>query len=163
MKPRLSTSKKWVSLPREYLQQINEVFTEKFKDSLQGSQIVTEGRIYSKELLLRVGCLKTHSLRQSNFETSIEYDGNKQNVISLTYKAIDLIDSMMDEYLSHHKETAFPRTWQVFHFEGQEIFLQYSTINTKLESHADQLLGETESNDLVQDDDNNSGGYKGET
>ena len=149
MKPRLTTSRKWTSLPKEYLQQIKEVFTEKFQESLQGGEIITEGRIYPKELLLRIGYIEPCSLKQINFEISIEYDKNKQNMIQLIYTAIDCIGSMMNEHFSS-KETDFLLSWQPFDFEGQKIFLQHSTINTKLETRANELLSKTHSHDLVQ-------------
>ena len=133
MKPRLSDSKKWTSLPPEYLQQIKEVFTEKFNDFLQEGTLITQGRIYPKELLLRVGYLGSQSIKQANFEVSIEYDKKQQNMVQLIYKAIDCAGSMMHEYFSGTKETEFPQFWQPFDLEGQEIFIQYSTINTELE------------------------------
>ena len=153
MEPRLATSKKWTSLPKEYLQQIQEVFIDKFHNSLQRGQIIIEGRIYPEEFLLRVGYQGFPSTKPDNFEVSIEYDRNKQNMLQLIDKAIDCADSMMHEYFSNNKKIEFPKAWQPFDMEGQKVFLQHSTVNTELETHADRLLDETINyDDLIQGD-----------
>ena len=151
MEPRLKPSSKWTSLPKEQLQQIKEAFAEKFKEALQGGAILVEGRIYSEELILCVGYAKSLALKQSNFEVSLQYDKDKQNALKLIYKAVDCIESMMHEYFSHQEKIELPRSWHPLKFEGQEVFVQYSTVNTELEAWANQLLGKSSANGLIQD------------
>ena len=156
MKPRLAKSKKWTSLPVEYLQQITQVFIEYFRPSLKGGQIKVQGRIYKEELCFQVSYLpspKQINLKQANFEASIEYDRNKDNMIQLVNKAIDCTGVMVEKYFANPRKIEFPRSWQSTIFEQQEVFLQYSTINTHLENLADQILGHTEPSYLVKGQD----------
>ena len=34
-----------------------------------------------------------------------------------------------------------PTTWQVYDFDGEQVYLQYSSVNSRLEDEADRLLG----------------------
>jgi len=144
MQPRLKTSKKWTAFPKEYSEQIEGVFKENFADYLTNGKLVIEGRIYPEEILLRVGYHKDGRIRQANFEVSMEYCQQKQDAVDRIHNCIDAAASMMMEYFETDGEVEFPRKWQEYPFNGQSIFLQYSTVNTDLEAQADALLGEDE-------------------
>ena len=152
MEPRLKSSKKWTELPKEYLEQIQQVFRQNFKKHIGEGQIIAEGRIYPEELLLRVGFLEKGRLKQANFEASLQYKKNKDNVVQLIYFCIDCTASMMTEYFEAKGEADFPREWKKFEVDKQEIHLKHSTVNSALEAEADQILGEA-TEDLVQGDD----------
>ncbi len=153
MEPRLKTSKKWTSFPNEYLKQIQSVFNKSFKLHLESGKILTEGRIYKEELLLKVGFLHNKSIKQSNFEISIQYDKNKENAVQLIYLMIDVAATMMDEFFMAENDHDFPKIWQEYEVENKKVYLQYSSTNDELESQADQLLGIDKSEGLIQQGD----------
>lgn len=151
MIPRLKTSKKWTAFPEEYLHQIEEVFTSTFKRQLSQSQLIVEGRIYTEEILLRVGIREKGRLAQSNFEVSMSYSQKSQDAIDRIHDCIDAAASMMNDYFSSEKEADFPRQWQEFEFNQRPLFLQFSTENSDLEAQADALLGQS-FEEMVQED-----------
>lgn len=148
MKPRLTKSKKWTALPAEYLKQIETVFIEGFAAQLTGHKLMIEGRIYSEEILLRVGILEKGRLAQRNFEVSINYSPKTKDAVERIHNAIDAAASMMNEHFEDPENDDFPRTWKEYDFDNQKVYLQYSTVNSELEAQADALLGEADS-DLV--------------
>jgi hypothetical protein len=151
MQPRLKTSTKWTSLPKELCQQVRDVFTESFAEAIKSGEIQVLGRIYPQELLLCVGYLEKGRLRPANFEISIDFDANKQNALELIHCAVDCAASMMGEYFAVDGDlTDFPREWQPFKVEGKSVFAQVTTTNTDLEREANRLLG-IEKDDLVQE------------
>lgn len=143
MKPRLKSSKKWTLLPPDFIRQIQELYEKNFKDLLDDQDILIEGRIYPEEILLRVGLRIPESIRQSNFEVSLEYSAEKDNAIEMIHVAVDAAASMMAEHLENPDEIIdFPEVWQKFPFENHEVYLQFNTINSDLEAQANALLGE---------------------
>lgn len=152
MQPRLKYSSKWTPIPAELAQQINELFSENFSSYIDGGTVVVEGRIYLKEVLLRLGYRAKNELRQANFEISVEYDRNKDNMIKMIHIAVDCAASMMESYFTE-QNAEFPRSWEKFDFSGRSIYLQFSSTNTALESQADQLLGIQAEDNLMRGDD----------
>lgn len=145
MNPRLKNSKRWTSLPKELLKQIEELFDQNYGNRLKGkTKFIVEGRIYTSELILRTGFVAEGELRQRNFEVSIEFDPNKENAIKQIHLAVDCAASMLEDYLSEDgtEWDDFPKTWQSFKVEGKTAYLQVSAINSALESEADRLLKE---------------------
>ena len=164
MIPRLSTSKKWTEMPEELTSQIRSVFEEHFEEACKDGEIVIEGRIYPEELLMRVGYLPEGQLAQANFEVSLEFDPKKQNALEQVHFLVDCAAAMLNEYLQEKDLEPFPRQWRSLVFDNQEVFIQVSTVNSKLEAEADRILGVDESS-LVQgdeeDSDDDSGSAKG--
>lgn len=154
MVPRLNSSKKWTALPPELVEQVRTVFEEAFeKQKMQGAFKV-EGRIYSHELLFRVGFAEAGRLKQANFEVSIDFNPAKQNALELIHLAIDCAASMLEEHFSN--EEAFeemPTAWKPVEIEGRRLHVQVSTVNSTLEAEADRLLGESGEDALVVGDD----------
>lgn len=151
MEPRLKTSKKWTSFPDEYLKQVQKVFNKSFHLHLENGKILTEGRIYQEELLLKVGYLENNRLKQSNFEISVQYDKKTENAVQLIYLLIDVAATMMDEFFMAETDQDFPRIWQEYDVENKKVYLQYTSTNDDLEKQADQLLGLYDES-LVKDD-----------
>lgn len=142
MEPRLKTSKKWTALPKELLEQIRQIFVENFPKQAKGGKMFAEGRIYPEELLFAIGFLPFKQLRQHNFEVSIPYKANKDNVMSLVHIAVDAAASLLAQLFEDEEAVCeFPRTWQEFTFEGRKLYIQYTTENTELTEEADRLLG----------------------
>jgi hypothetical protein len=148
MKPRLNSSKKWTAFPKDYLQQIEDVFKQNFGAQLGGAKLVIEGRIYTEEILLRVGFQEKGRLTQPNFEVSMNYKQKQADAVQRIHDCIDAAASMMDEYFNTDGEAEFPLIWKEYDFNKQKLYLQFSTVNSSLEAEADKLLGK-EFNDLL--------------
>ena len=168
MTPRLPSSTKWTEIPKELAEKIREVFAQQFSKASEVGEFIVEGRIYQKEILLRIGYLPHGRLRQLNLEASIEYapEGlaqKQKSTMEPLYVAVDTIGSVMDEVLDavaiedddilENEELDLPRDWTSVEFDQDEVFLKFSTINSKLEAEADRLLGDASnlSNRLVHD------------
>lgn len=60
------------------------------------------------------------------------------------FSCVDILGSLMEEYFEGGEDIDkidIPLHWKGYEFEGEEIYLQYSTVNTKLEEEANRLLG----------------------
>jgi len=142
MHPRLKTSKKWSPLPKEFLKQVESVFKQTFKSQIDQGKVVVDGRVYPEELLVSVGYHGGKGLRQSNFEVSIQYKKDKDNVIQLLNLSVDVAASLFEQYFASEDDHEFPRLWQEFDVENRPVFVQYTGTNSELESEANKLLGE---------------------
>lgn len=152
MEPRLKSSTKWTSLPGEILKQIREVFSQAFPDASRIGRFLIEGRIYKEELLVRVGYNEHGRLKQHNFEVSIEYKVDKDNMLKLVHLGIDVCASLMSELFKEDDDSEFPRIWTEFEVENRKLFVQYSGINSELEKQADELLGKDNSDLIIGED-----------
>ncbi len=153
MFPRLNTSKKWTSIPQEYIDQIKQVFSENFAEHLLGAKLIVQGRIYQQEILLRVGYLEKDRLAQSNFEVSIDYKSSSSDqIMEKIHTAIDAVGSIMNEYFEMEQNLDLPRVWKEFEFNKTKLYIQFSTENTDLEQQANELLGVTEDQILNDND-----------
>lgn len=169
MEPRLKTSTKWTDIPKEMLQQIEDVFLEQFSGFLAGRKIRIQARLYPKEVLFCAGIYQPGQLSQNNFEISSSYDLAAKDFMGSLHLAIDASASLMLEYLEKDGEVDFPYEWKSIEFDSKEIFFRYSTTNTELEAQADALLGkdpksfyqeEEDPLDMTEEDDEESGGRK---
>lgn len=152
MQPRLKSSKKWTAFPADYLEQIRSLFLENFKAPLGEGELVIEGRIYTNEIMLRVGYLEKGRLAQSNFEVSVDYSTDQKDVVEKLGLCVDAAASMMDEYFENDGEVDFPFAWKSFPFNKKTLFLKYSTENSRLEEEANRLLGVTQDSLVVEED-----------
>lgn len=142
MQPRLKNSRQWTPLPEEFLNQIKSVFNQNFKEHLaHGGKVQAAGKIFPSEILVGVGYLAPGTLRQLNWEISIEYSRNKDNVMRLLHLAVDAAGALFEQLFAAENDQDFPRTWEAVEFEGRKIFVQFTTTNTELEAQADRLLG----------------------
>ena len=153
MEPRLPFSSKWTPIPDELADQMTEIFQETFASYLKKGRIFVEGRIYLRELLLRVGYMEKGRLRQDNFEVSIEYVQDKDNMMKMIHLGVDCAASMLEQFFGQPGEVDFPRSWKNFEVDGRQVYLQYTTVNTELESAADELLGEGATDALMRGED----------
>ena len=151
MEPRLKTSKKWTPLPSELVEQIESLFTENFAEQSSGGRFLFEGRIYPGELLLRLGYLPQSALRQNNFELSIDYNSQRENLMNLIHMAVDATASLFADWLED-EENKPSTNWQEFSVQNKKIYARYSTLNTELEAEADRILGEDKSSLVVDED-----------
>lgn len=151
MIPRLKSSKKWTSFPKEYADQILSVFKENFAQYLDNAELLIEGRIYAEEIMLRVGYLEEGRLAQANFEISMNYSQEQQDAVTRIHNCVDAAGSMMMEYLENEGEVDFPYSWKEVPFQGKKIYLKFSTENTNLEAEANRLLGLAEDELLHED------------
>lgn len=152
MEPRLKSSKKWTSIPQEYLEQIQEALRQAFSEQAQKGQFIAEGQIYAQEILIRLGYLEAGRLKQANFEVSLEYDQAKDNALKVINTGIDCAASMAQQYFEDGEDVDFPRQWKKFEVNKREVYVCHSTVNSQLEKQADQLLGLDDQGELVKDD-----------
>lgn len=154
MNPRYKTSKKWTDLPADLKKQISSIFEQNFKQEIgPNSEIRTEGRIYPQEILLSVGIHRQGELRFHNFQVSIDHKNEPEKVVELIYVAVDSIASLMTEYFQNNEDIELPYTWMEYPFNGQKVWLQFSTDNPDLEAEANRLLGEADDSLLKNADD----------
>ncbi len=151
MQPRLKTSKISTDLPKDLLSQITEIFAETFSDHLKKSQVIAEGRIYSNEVLLRIGATQGKQLKQINFLVSIDYKQGKDQVMSLVQVGVDVLATLFDDYFSNQDDSDLPRQWTELNADGKKLYILYSTVNDKLESEADKLLGVEKNDSFVKE------------
>lgn len=150
MQPRLKTSKKWTAIPKELSAQIKQVFKQSFADQIGKGSIFADGRIYPTEILMSVGFKpEGKGLRQFNWDISIEYKRDKDNVMKLLTLAVDVAGSLFSQLFDSENDHDFPRIWAEVDFEGKKVFVQYQTENTELENEANKLLGVAEGEELV--------------
>jgi hypothetical protein len=142
--PEKNHPKKWTRFPPELLQQVEGIFAEGFKRNLPVSaKINADGRIYSDELLFRVGFRVTGELAQKNFEVSLDFDPKKENALKKIHLAIDCAASVMEEYFSSdspHPWDDLPKIWQDIQIQNQTVYIQVSSANPELEAEADKIL-----------------------
>jgi hypothetical protein len=163
--PRLASSKQWTDLPKEFTDKICQIFNDQFKIEVQHGSFLVEGRIYPQEIVIRLGYLEGGRLKQINFEASLDIPRpktpeelaetkslaesmeagteKKTGTMDLIYTGIDALGSLMEEYFETDDEDELdvPPQWKEYDFEGDQVYLQYSTLNTRLEQEADRLLG----------------------
>lgn len=156
--PRLSTSKTWTDLPLEFTDKVIEVFKGQFEAEAARGEFLVEGRVYPDEIIVRVGYLESGRLKQFNIEASMDRpkakadeganDNGKLSTMERLYTCIDAVGSVMEDYfdMDEEDELEIPLRWKEFKFDGEAIFLQQSSVNTKLEEEADRILGLLEKN-----------------
>lgn len=150
--PRKSTN-----LPKEFLDNVKQVFSKGFKKQLKTRAIIVEGRIYPDEILLSIGFKESEkSLKQTNFEASMDNVNNK-DIIKKLEVCVDAISSMMSQYFEANEDLDLPKQWQPFPFEGQTVYLQSSGRNTELEAEANKLLGHATGDEMLIDEANELG------
>lgn len=73
-----------------------------------------------------------------------EEASEQSTLMDRLFSCIDVLGSLMEEYFEAGEDVDsidVPLHWKGYEFEGETIFLQYSTVNTKLEEEANRLLG----------------------
>ncbi len=170
MTPRLKNSKKWTAFPPELTAQIGTSFGSQFKVESKQGTFKVEGRIFPSEILLRVGYLENGRLKQSNLEVSIDFKP-KDDVVAKIFTCVDALGSVFFDFFEalntptddpdereSSKESVdptlspgldLPAAWKAFPFLQETVYIQYSTVNTDLETEADRLLG-LHNNSLLQ-------------
>jgi len=149
MKARKNQSKKWSNFPKELIQQITDVFQKEYLGKIDDKSLSVEGRIYSTELMLRVGLSSKTSIKWDNFVCSLDFNPAKENAVKRIHLCVDAIGSFMDHFFElkeksaeNESETTLPITWTEMTVNEQKVFLMYSTENADLEKEADLILKE---------------------
>jgi hypothetical protein len=146
MQPRRSDSKKWTSLPGEYLENLQTTLKSTYEKELADTEVITEGRVFDKEILLRIGLLPKGRLKQNNFEISFDLPEAKDQVLNKLNNAIDFLGSLINEFIdkdgfdNFEHEESLPVIWKPLADRKDIFHFQYSTVNSKLESLADEWL-----------------------
>jgi hypothetical protein len=152
--PRLTTSKTWTELPAEFTKKVNSIFATQFKVEAGYGEFLVEGRIYPDEVVVRIGFVEKGRLKQANFEASMDRIKTPEDkTMDALYSIIDALGGLMEEFfeLDGEEELDIPLAWKAFDFEGETIYLQQTTVNSRLEAEADRILGLLEKS-LVQEE-----------
>ena len=154
MIPRLSTSIKWTPFPSEFTEKIIQVMSENFTEQAAKGHFSVEGRIYPQEILMRVGYNETGRLKQDNFEASMDYTMKtpEQSAQKTIFSCLDAIGTSFDELFNSNEEIELPKHWEAYDFDGDIVWMQYSTVNTDLEAEANRLLNSLGDDSLVKED-----------
>lgn len=152
--PRLATSLKSTEVPKEFLEKVRGVFEKQFEIEAETGEFLAEGMIFPEEVVLRVGYVEKGRLKQINFEASMDIKKSKladadtetaaKGTMDRLYTLIDVLGSLMEEYFQagqEEEEMDVPLYWKEYEFEGETVFMQYSTVNSRLEAEADRILG----------------------
>jgi hypothetical protein len=160
--PRLATSRQWTTLPADFLKKVRAVFEGQFPIETDNGEFIVEGRIYPSEIIVRVGYLENGRLKQVNFEASMdltekptmpsgevedpkEHAERESKTMENLYVCIDALGSLLEEYFEigddEEEGMDIDVHWRPFDFEGDTVYLQTSTVNTRLEEEADRILG----------------------
>lgn len=146
MNPRYKISQKWTPFPPEFSEQIRSVFVQNFEKQLgKTMSLSVDGRIYQKEITLRIGLHSKGELKHFNFEASVDLPPNPANdenkIFETISVAVDALASLVAEYFENDQDIELPYTWTESTFEGKKVWVQHSTENPDLEAEANKLLG----------------------
>lgn len=150
MNPRRSDSKKWTQLPKELSEHIRSAVEEGFKNELKNNEILIDGKIYQNEVTCSIGFTTKGQLKQPNFQISFDIGDSKDDVWPTLQIGLDFIQGTMLDYFNDEENSELPLAWKKVNFKNHIFYFQYSTANTELESMANQLLGETHDEALVE-------------
>jgi hypothetical protein len=146
MQPRRSDSKKWTALPKDYLESVHTTITTQYKKDLKEVEVVVEGRVYDREVLVRIGFLPSRRLKQHNFELAFDVPEAKDQVLIKLNTSLDFLGSVFTEFFAKEGfenseyEESLPILWKPVSFSKDLLHFQYSTVNSRLESMADEWL-----------------------
>jgi hypothetical protein len=146
MNPRYKISLKWTPFPPEFSEQIRTVFVQNFDQQLgKTMSLSVDGRIYQKEITLRIGLHSKGELKHFNFESSVDLpahtEGNEAKIFETISIAVDALATLIAEYFENGMDIELPYTWTEMVFEGKKVWIQHSTENPDLEAEANKLLG----------------------
>ncbi len=144
MSPRNQSKAPWTSLPEEFAFKVLSALEKDFAPQSKNGEFIVEGKIFDNEILIRIGYLEGGRIRQVNFEASFDYDGEKTDIIENFYICIDALGVWMHEYfekVEKDEDIDLPLVWRGSDFKNNTVFLQFSTVNSRLEQEADRLLG----------------------
>jgi hypothetical protein len=159
MEPRLLTSTQWTPFPGELLQQIIEATEDHFSDYERGDrQFIAEGRIYPKEIILRIGLTANKGeLRQDNFEASLEYNSEKDKPVEQIHLLVDFLAETWAEFFEEAPDReVLPLLWTEQFFEKRPVYIRYTSENTDLEKQAAAFLAMDEKKLVYGDEDTHS-------
>lgn len=155
MNPRYKKSLKWTAFPQELVSQIKAIYDQNFSKSFDShTTLSVDGRIYQKEILLRVSLHKKGELKHFNFESSIDLTSSTEDILFAQISAaVDCLGSLVAEYIENDFEIELPYVWTETQFEKKSLWIQHSTENPKLEEEANKLLGLAEDDALLKNAD----------
>ncbi|MES2962951.1 MAG: hypothetical protein V4760_03605, partial [Bdellovibrionota bacterium] len=148
--PRLATSKVSTAVPPEFLAKVRGVFEKQFEIETDLGEFIADGLIFPDEVVLRIGYLESGRLKQINFEASMDIKKTKLadsdattpvGTMERLYTLIDVLGSLMEEYFQAGQiedDMDLPLSWREMEFEGETVYIQHTTVNTRLEEEADR-------------------------
>ncbi len=144
MNPRNQIQSSWTSIPEEFSFKVLNALEAEFAKQAKAGEFIVEGKIFDNEILIRIGYLERGRLRQINFEASVDYDRESSEILDSFYLCVDSLGLWMHEYFEkaeQDEDQDLPLTWRPAEFKNNTVFMQFSTVNSRLEQEADRILG----------------------
>jgi hypothetical protein len=158
MKPRYKISQKWTAFPAEFAEQIRSVFVQNFEKQLgKTMSLSVDGRIFQKEITLRIGLHSKGDLKHFNFEASIDLPPNpakdENKIFETISVAVDALAGLVADYFENDQDIEVPYVWTESKVDGKSVWIQHSTENPDLEAEANKLLGLEDDDGVLKDAD----------
>lgn len=150
--PRKKDSKKSSDLPKEFLRNVEQLFAQQFKKSLQGAEILCGAQLYSEEIQFCVSICRARSLAGASIYVSSDIPKEtfeKPEMVTEVLKSmVDIIASWLSQTLSNEAglESLVQeiqkqgKSWQSFEWEKQAMYIRFDKTNMVLEKAADDFL-----------------------
>lgn len=150
MEPRKESSnlKKATTLPPDLLKMISDEIASQHEAFLKDKKVIVEGLIFAEEICLSVGFKEKDSIRQLNFQASIEFkpenpdptSEESSQTVDAIHICADAIDIMMSEYIAAEGDISMPLAWTPYDFNGKTVFLRQSNENSEIEKMTREFL-----------------------
>lgn len=148
MLARLKSSKNAKSLPQDWIEGLNRLLNETFKDECKqhGRYFDVYGQIFSEELLLIVSWASEKDEYTAPVTCFLSCDPdqitNEKKVKETQNNYIDIIGLFFDEIFATEEWNEFEPNWQEVKHKNQTYFFKLSRENVNLTLEANKLLGE---------------------
>lgn len=143
LSPRNEENKSFSLLPPELLETILEIFKDTFQEESTKGDFFCLGQVHQGEILLRLGYVEKGSIKQVNFDTSIDVEPNEPHVTDLLDELIVGTKELFINYFKNKNLEDFSYYWNPLETsKNHAIFYKYDATNTQLEAEANKLLGE---------------------
>ena len=170
IQPKNTNNKTYASLPVEVTQAVEKELSQTFEEIAKTGTFFCQIRIYRTEMVLRSGYVKKGEIRQVNFDLSKKIVPEKPEPVKTLEFLIAASKDLFHTYFKHKRTEEFSPVWADFsgtnfsgtnfsesnfsetnfsesnfsetNFSESDISYRYDATNTKLESKANELLGE---------------------
>jgi len=143
--PKNPNNKTFAKLPAEVTKALEEELAETFGEASKSGAFLCQIRVYRTELVLRAGYTKNGEIKQVNFDISKDTLPEKPEPVKSLELLVAASKELFHNYFKNENIEDYSPLWADYADTG--LSYRYDGTNTSLESQADALLGEEESND----------------
>lgn len=150
--PRRKVSKKGSDLPKEFLRNVEKLFTDQFKKKLGKSETICGGQLYPEEIQFCLSICNASSLAGASIYVSVDLPDSHfekpETVTDILKSMVDVVASWLSQTLENgdglelllaeiQKQGV---SWQSFVWEKQTMYIRFDKSNMALEKAADDFL-----------------------